>query len=72
MALAACATATLNRNLVWAHSRLESKTMPRDVGIAVWRLEHITNSGRSDDSTARHDAMLTAASLSHAGNAETE
>ena len=44
----------------------------QDIGMAVWRLDHVTNSGRSAGSTIRHDAKLTADSLSHAGNAETE
>ena len=44
----------------------------QDVGMAVWRLDHVTNSGRSAASTVRHDAKLTVDSLSHARNAETE
>ena len=42
------------------------------VGMAVWRLDHVTNSGSSAGSTARHDAKLSRATLSHAGNAEAE
>ena len=42
------------------------------VVMAVWRLDHVTDSGSSVGSTVRHDAMLTADSLSHAGNAESE
>ena len=44
----------------------------QDVVMAVWRLGHITNSGRSAGGTVRHDAKLTVDSLSHAGNAEAE
>ena len=32
--------------------------------MAVWRLDHVTNSGRSAGSTVRHDAKLTVDSLS--------
>ena len=44
----------------------------QDIGMAVWRLDHVINRGRSAGSTVRHHAKLTADSLSHAGNAETE
>ena len=44
----------------------------QDIGMAAWRLDHVTNSGSSAGSTVRHDTKLTADSLSHAGNAETE
>ena len=40
--------------------------------MAVWRLDHVTNSGRSAGRTVRHDAKLSRATLSHAGNAEAE
>ena len=40
--------------------------------MAVWRLNHVTSTCRSAGSTDRHDAKLTGAMLSHAGNAETE
>ena len=40
--------------------------------MAVWRLGHVTNSGRSAGSTDRHEAKLTVDLLSHAGNAEAE
>ena len=43
-----------------------------DIVMAVGRLGHGTNSGRSAGSTVGHDAKLTVDSLSHAGNAETE
>ena len=44
----------------------------QDIVMAVWRLDHVTYSGRSAGSTVRHNAKLTADSLSHTGNAETE
>ena len=43
-----------------------------DIVMAVWRLDHVTSSGRSAGSTDRYDAKLTGATLSHAGNAKTE
>ena len=52
--------------------RQHASLVVQDIGMAVWRLDHVTNSGRSAGSTIRHDAKLTADSLSHAGNAETE
>ena len=52
--------------------RQHASLVAQDIGMAVWRLDHVTNSGRSAGSTIRHDAKLTADSLSHAGNAETE
>ena len=52
--------------------RRHASSVAQDVVMAVWRLGHITNSGRSAGSTVRHDAKLTVDSLSHAGNAEAE
>ena len=52
--------------------RPHASLVVQHIGMAVWRLEHVANSGGSAGSTIRHDAKLTADSLSHAGNAETE
>ena len=52
--------------------RQHVSSVAQDIVMAVWRLDHVTNSGRSAGSTVRHDAKLTADSLSQAGNAETE
>ena len=52
--------------------RRHARPVAQDVVMAVWRLGHITNSGRSAGSTVRHDATLTVDSLTHAGNAEDE
>ena len=40
--------------------------------MAVPHVSHDTRSCRSVGSTVRHDAMLTGATLSHAGNTESE
>ena len=40
--------------------------------LCVPRFSHDTSTCRSVGSTVRHDAMLTGATLSHAGNAESE
>ena len=55
-----------------ASVRQHASSVAQDIVMAVWRLEHVTHSGRSAGSTVRHDAKLTADSPSHAGNAETE
>ena len=52
--------------------RRHARPVAQDVVMAVWQLQHVTNSGRSAGSTVRLDAKLTAVSLSHAGNAEAE
>ena len=52
--------------------RRHARPVAQDVVMAVWRLGHITNSGRSAGSTVRHDAKRMVDSLSHAGNAEDE
>ena len=52
--------------------RQHASSVAQDIVMAVWRLEHVTYSGRSAGSTVRHDAKLTVDSLSQAGNAETE
>ena len=52
--------------------RQHASLVAQDIVMAAWRLDHVTNSGRSAGITVRHDARLTADSLSHAGNAETE
>ena len=52
--------------------RQHASSFAQDVVMAVWRLDHVANSGRSAGGTVRHDAKLTADSLSHAGNAESE
>ena len=52
--------------------RQHARSVAQDIVMAVWRLDHVAHSGRSVSSTIRHDAMLTGATLSHAGNAETE
>ena len=51
---------------------MQARLLSTIVGMAAWRLDHVTSSGRSAGSTVRHDAKLTADSLSHAGNAEAE
>ena len=38
--------------------RRHATVVAQDVGMAVWRLDHVTNSGRGADSTVRHDAEL--------------
>ena len=58
---------------LWRSSlRRHARSVAQDVGMAVWRLDHVTNSGRSAGSTVKHDVQLTVDSLSHAGNAEDE
>ena len=52
--------------------RRHASSVAQHVGMAVWRLDHVTNSGRSAGSTVRHDAKLSNATLSHTGNAESE
>ena len=52
--------------------RRHASSVAQHVGMAVWRLDHVTNSGRSAGSTVRHDAKLSRATLSHAGNAGAE
>ena len=52
--------------------RRHARSVAQDVVMAAWRLDHVTNSGRSAGSTVRHDATLTVDSLTHAGNAEDE
>ena len=52
--------------------RQYASSVAQDIVMAVWRLDLVTNSGRSAGSTVRHDAKLTVDSLSHAGNAEAE
>ena len=52
--------------------RRHATVVAQDVGVAVWRLDHVTNRGSSAGSTAGHDAKLSRATLSHAGNAEAE
>ena len=57
----------------WGASlRRHASSVAQYIVMAVWRLDHVTNSGRSAGSTVRHDATLTADSLSQAGNAEAE
>ena len=52
--------------------RRHASSVAQHVGMAVWRLDHVTNSGRSAGSTVRHDAKLSRATLSHADNAESQ
>ena len=52
--------------------RRHASSVAQDVGMAVPHVSHHVRSCRSVSSTVRHDAKLTADSLSHAGNAETE
>ena len=52
--------------------RRHASSVAQDIGMAVPRVSHDTRSCRSVGNTIRHDAMLTGATLSHAGNAETE
>ena len=52
--------------------RQHASSVAQDIVMAAWRLDHVTSSGRSAGSTDRHDAKLTGAPLSHAGNAEAE
>ena len=52
--------------------RRHANSVAQDVVMAVWRLGHITNSGRSAGGTVRHDATLTVDAFTHAGNAESE
>ena len=58
---------------LWRSSvRQHASSVAQDIIMAAWRLDHVANSGRSAGSTVRHDAKLTADTLSHAGNAESE
>ena len=52
--------------------RRHATFVAQDIVVAVPRFSRDTSSCRSVGSTIRHDAMLTADPLSHAGNAETE
>ena len=52
--------------------RWHASSVAQDIVMAVWRLDHVAHSGRSAGSSARHDATLTADSLNHTGNAESE
>ena len=52
--------------------RRHARPVAQHVGMAVWRLDHVTNSGRSAGSTVRHNAKLSQATLSHTGNPEAE
>ena len=57
----------------WGESlRQHASLVAQHIVMAVWRLGHVTNSGRSVGSTVRHDAMLTGATLSHTDDAESE
>ena len=57
----------------WGASfRQHASSVAQDIVMAVWRLGHVTNSGKSAGSTVGHDAKLTVDSLSHADNAESE
>ena len=57
----------------WGASlRRHATVVAQHIVVAVWRLEHVTNSGGSAGSTVRHDATLTADSLSQAGNPAAE
>ena len=58
---------------VWRSSlRQHASSLAQDIVMAVWRLGHVTNSGRSVGCTVRHDPKLSQATLSHADNAESE
>ena len=58
---------------LWRASvRRHARPVAQDGVTAAWRLDHVTNSGRSAGSTVRHDAKLTGDSLSLAGNPEAE
>ena len=52
--------------------RRHATCVAQHVGMAVPHVSHDIRSCSSAGSTVRHDAKLTADSLSHAGNAETE
>ena len=45
--------------------RRHAGLVAQDIGMAVWRFGHVTNSCRSAGSTVRHDAKLKGDSLSH-------
>ena len=58
---------------LWRPSlRRHASLVAQHVGMAVPHVSHDTRSCRSVGSTMEHDSMLTGATLSHAGNAETE
>ena len=52
--------------------RQHASLVAQHVGMAVPHVSHDIRSCRSVGSTVRHDAKLTADSLSHAGNAEAD
>ena len=58
---------------LWRPSlRSHASSVALHVGMAVPHVSHDTSTCRSIGSTVRHDAKLTGATLSHAGNAEAE
>ena len=52
--------------------RRHASSVAQDVGMAVPHISHDARSGSSVSSTVRHEAKLTADSLSHTGNAEAD
>ena len=51
--------------------RQHASLVVQHIGMAVWRLDHVTNSGRNIGRMARHDTKLSQATLSHANNVQT-
>ena len=52
--------------------RQHARPVAQDIVMAVWRLGHVTNSGRTAGRTVGHEGKPPEAAVSHAGNAETE
>ena len=51
---------------------MQGRLDAQDIVMAAWRLDHVTNSCRTDGSIIGRDAKLPDDTLSHADNAESE